>query len=303
MGEKAATNEVITKLVGALGDRSHYVRRNACEALGKMGEKAATNEVITKLASALGDQSHYVRMNACEALGKMGEKAATNEVITKLVDALGDRSHYVRMNACEVLGKMGEKAATNEVITKLVSALGDEDADVRMNACEVLGKMGEKAATNEVMTKLVIMMNNNNHGYWNPDAAKAVGNILGSSAVIKQLTPKIVADLCGWKYASDCLKHASEDELIDICQTTENRNWLSAVTQLTFLRGTAVTANENRVVVYGKTEPAELLIPNSELRQRLIKAFTNERKRLHLYGEISVEAGWKRALSFFFSSF
>ena len=31
--------------------------RDACEALGKMGEKAATNEVITKLVSALGDQS------------------------------------------------------------------------------------------------------------------------------------------------------------------------------------------------------------------------------------------------------
>ena len=27
------------------------------EALGQIGEKAATNEVITKLASALGDQS------------------------------------------------------------------------------------------------------------------------------------------------------------------------------------------------------------------------------------------------------
>ena len=61
-----------------------------------MGEKAATNEVITKLVSALGDQSEYVRTSACEALGKMGEKAATNEVITKLVSALGDESDYVR---------------------------------------------------------------------------------------------------------------------------------------------------------------------------------------------------------------
>ena len=29
----------------------------ACEALGKIGEKAATNEVISKLVSALGDES------------------------------------------------------------------------------------------------------------------------------------------------------------------------------------------------------------------------------------------------------
>ncbi len=65
-----------------------------------MGEKAATNEVITKLVSALGDPSEYVRMYTCTALGKMGDKAATNEVITKLVSALGDQSDFVRWNAC-----------------------------------------------------------------------------------------------------------------------------------------------------------------------------------------------------------
>ena len=34
----------------------------------KMGEKAATNEVISKLVGALGDESEDVRWNACEAL-------------------------------------------------------------------------------------------------------------------------------------------------------------------------------------------------------------------------------------------
>jgi hypothetical protein len=213
----------------------------------------------------------------------MGEKAATNEVITKLVSALGDENDYVRGNAWEALGKMGEKAATNEVITKLVSALGDESISVREYACVALVKMGQKVATNEVITKLVIVMNNNNNGNRNSYAAEAVGNILSSSAVIRQLTPKIFADLCVCKYASNCLKHVSEDKLIDICQTTENRDWLSVVTQLTFLRGTAVTANENRIVVYGKTEPTELLIRNSELRHRLFEAFIIERKRLHLF--------------------
>jgi hypothetical protein len=104
--------------------------------------------------------------------------------------------------------------------------------------------------------------------------------------VIKQLTPKIVADLCVCRYVSDCLKHVSEDELINIFQTTENPYWLSAVTQLTLLRGTAVIATENRIVLYGKTEPAELLIPNSKLRQRLIEAFTNQAKRLGLFFEM-----------------
>jgi HEAT repeat protein len=232
----------------------------------------------------------------------MGEKAATSEVITKLVSALGDESQYVRWNACEAFGKIGEKAATSEVITKLVSALGDESVSVRKNACIALGKIGEKAARNEVITKLVLLMNKDN-GYAIFRVTEAVGNILSSSAVIKQLTSKIVADLCVCRYASDCLEHVSEDELINIYQTTENPHWMSAVTQFTLLRGTAVVATENGVVLYGKTEPAELLIPDSKLRQRLIKAFIKERIRLHLSAEISVEAGWKRALSSFFHHF
>jgi HEAT repeat protein len=263
---------------------------NACEALGKIGEKAATNEVITKLVSALGDESDEVRRNACEALGKMGEKAAMNEVITKLVSALGAESDDIRRNACIALGKIGEKAATNEVITKLVSALGDENDYVRVNACEALGKIGEKAATNEVITELVLLMNDDS-GYASFGAVVAVGNILSSSAVVKKLTPKIVADLCVCKYASVCIKNVSEDELINIYQTTENPELLSTVTQLTLLRGTAVTATENKVMLYGKREPAEILIPNSKLRERLIEAFINKGKRLHLSAEILVEAG------------
>jgi hypothetical protein len=50
-----------------------------------MGEKAATNEVLNKVVSALGDESEDLRSTAINALGKMGEKAATNEVIGKLV--------------------------------------------------------------------------------------------------------------------------------------------------------------------------------------------------------------------------
>jgi HEAT repeat protein len=280
IGEKAATNEVITKLVSALRDQSEWVRRRASEALGKMGEKAATNEVITKLVSALGDQSHDVRRNACEALEKMGEKAATNEVITKLVSALGDQSNDVRMYACEALGKMGEKAATNEVITKLVSALEDQSDDVRMYACYALVKMGEKAATNEVISQLLILMNTGSD-YVHQKATNAVGNVLSSSAVIKQLAAKTVADICLCRNAFVCLRNISEDELMRVLLPTKNVNWLRAVIQLTFLRGAAVTATGSKIVLYGKTEPAELTIPDSVLRQQLIDAFREQRKKLY----------------------
>ena len=72
--------------MSTVGDASEYVRMIAWEALGNMGEKAATNEVITKLVSALGDESNIVRLCVCKALGNIGEKAATNKVITKLMN-------------------------------------------------------------------------------------------------------------------------------------------------------------------------------------------------------------------------
>jgi hypothetical protein len=281
MGEKAGTNEVITKLVSALGDERDYVRKHACEVLGEMGAKAATTEVITTLVSALGDERDYVRKHACEALGEMGAKAATTEVITKLVSTLGDERDYVRSNACEALGEMGAKVATKEVITKLVSALGDESDYVIRAACKALGKMGEKAATNEVISQLVVLTSNKS-SYLFEYAAKAVEGILCSFAVVKQLAPEIVAEVCLCNYALDCLRNISEDELINAYLITKNANLLPKLFRLIFLRGAAVTAIKNKIVVYGKTEPAELPIPTLVLGQQLIDAFAYERKQLHL---------------------
>ena len=74
---------------------------NACRALGALGEKAATSEVITALVTAMGDENDSVRSNACQALGALGEKAATSEVIAALVTAMGDENGSVRWNACK----------------------------------------------------------------------------------------------------------------------------------------------------------------------------------------------------------
>jgi hypothetical protein len=72
-----------------------------------MGEKAATNEVISKLVNALGDESEYVRSNACSALGGLGEKAVTNEVISKLLNIIENTSfdsfYEVRVAAENIL--------------------------------------------------------------------------------------------------------------------------------------------------------------------------------------------------------
>jgi hypothetical protein len=214
----------------------------------------------------------------------MGEKAATNEVITKLVSALGDQSDRVRMMACEALGKMGVKAATNEVITKLVSALGDQSDRVRMMACEALGKMGEKVATNEVIVKLVILINSDSE-FVRSNAANAVGNILTTVGIITQLDPKIISNLFLSQYGSCILENVSVDQLMRVFFIDRNLDWLAVVTQFTLLKGAAVTATEDKVVVYAGREPLELIIPSSQLRHQLIEAFTDQAKRLHLFFE------------------
>jgi hypothetical protein len=246
-----------------------------------MGEKAATNEVISKLVSALEDESEDVRSNACYALGKMGEKAATNEVISKLVNALGDESENVRQYACEALGKMGEKAAMNEVISKLVSALGDESGIIRLNAWQALGKIGEKAATNEVMNKLIVLMNDKNDFVY-MSAVNTIKNILSLPGILTQLDPKLIFDLCLSERGFDCLSNVSLDQLIDSFLTTKNPEWLSVVTFFTIRDGVAVTDTGGKFVVYDNKEPSDLVIPTLKLRQQLIEAFTQQAKRFHL---------------------
>jgi len=296
MGEKAATNEVISQLVSALGDKSKFVRRYACKAVGKMGEKAAMTEVISQLVRALEDESEDVRKNACEAVGKMGEKAATKEVISRVVSALVDKSEDVRTYACEALGEMGEKAATNEVISQLLTALGDQNEDVRKCACEALEKMGEKAATKEVIRKLVTVVISDRHSV-SDKAVSAMGHILSSSVILTGLDPLMISKLCRYGGAGGALKNITVDQLINVFFITKNRHWLSIVFCVALEKGVAVTVDGEKVRVYDGNEPVELPIPCVELCQQIIKAFNNEARRLRLSFEIASEAESKCLIS------
>jgi HEAT repeat protein len=270
--------------VSALGDDSEDVRRNVCIALGNIGDKAATNEVITKLGSALGDESVRIRYVACEALGRIGEKAATNEVITKLVSALGDKSVLVRYVACEALGRIDEKVATNEVITKLVSALEDESEDVRSSACKGLTKMGEKAATNQVITN--IMTVHDIDGRLSSEAAGAIDGILSSSTSIIGFDPTLILQICWWNRELKCVKNILTDESIIKFFDTRNPDWLPLVAYITLETGAALVITEDTVMVYDKREPVVLHISDLKLRQELIGVLTNQAKQLHLCFEI-----------------
>ena len=193
LSDKAATNEVISQLIISLGDSDRYVRLSACEALGRLGEKAAANEIISHLLISLGDREEDVRSSAREALGRLGENAAMNEVISRLMISLGDSDTFVRSGACEALGSLGEKAATNEVISQLIISLGDSDKNVRRSACRALGRLGEKAATNEVISRLVISLGDSD---WKVrlSACEALGR-LGEKAATSEIINGLVISL------------------------------------------------------------------------------------------------------------
>ena len=181
----------------------------------------------------------------------------------------------------QALGKLGEKAATNEVITKLVSALENEREWVREMACATLEKMGEKAATNEVVSKLVSLVDSTDRRTYG--CVEALGSILSSFAVMKQLNPEIILKLCLSDRASDCLRNISENDLIDMFFETNNPDWLFAIPRLAFQRRSAVIDTEEKVVVvFGKKEPVELRDLSSQLRHQLVEAFMNQGIRLHV---------------------
>jgi HEAT repeat protein len=106
-----------------------------------MGEKMATNEVISRLTDALKDTDHCVRRNACGALEKMGAKAATIEVMNALISVLRDINPDVRRSANAILCKIGGKAATNELIRRLLNTCNDKNPDVQYGAIETTGNI------------------------------------------------------------------------------------------------------------------------------------------------------------------
>ena len=235
LGEKAATKEVIDKLVVDLTDENGWVRSSALDAIEALGEKAVTKEVIDQLAIALTDKDKSVRISACYAVGKIGEKAATKEVIDQLVIVLTDEDKSVRSSAWNAIEALGEKAATKEVIDTLVVDLTDEDARVRGSAWNAVRTLGEKAATKEVIDKLVVGLTDEDvrvRSYaW--DGIKA----LGEKAATKEVIDKLVVGVrdenarvrsSAWDAIQKLHQKAATKEVIDklVDGVTDEGEWV-----------------------------------------------------------------------------
>ncbi|CAF3400369.1 unnamed protein product [Rotaria socialis] len=109
------------------------VRARACQFLGNVGDEAAIDQVITRLVNALDDKDSGVRLSASEALGNLGDILAIKMVINRLINLLWDWDPRVRKNAYEALRNMGAKAATNQIIGDLLDRLDIEKDDIEIN--------------------------------------------------------------------------------------------------------------------------------------------------------------------------
>ena len=251
----------------ALEDQSASVRSNACLALGSIGGKAATNEVISKLVCALEDQSASVRSSACEALESMDKKVVTSEVIIKLVCALEDQSEDVRSNACEALGSISETATTTEVISKLVSALDDKSEDVRRTACQALSRLSRKVVKAEVLIGVLGMIAN--YGYdmrfmW-------VETAFVSVSVLEELSPIMLLNCYrkSERNVEHVLRAVSMISLVNVCMKSRNPDWLPVISHIAFYRGVGISVHSEGFIVYEDKEPVMIRVDDHGFRKHL----------------------------------
>ncbi|RLT38739.1 MAG: NACHT domain-containing protein, partial [Chloroflexi bacterium] len=112
-----ASSEVVSVLVGALGDSDSGVREATARSLGQLGQ--APGQVLSALVGAVGDSDSGVREATARSLGQLGQ--ASGEVLSVLVGALGDSDSRVQEAAARSLGQLGQ--ASGEIVSALVGAL------------------------------------------------------------------------------------------------------------------------------------------------------------------------------------
>jgi HEAT repeat protein len=154
------SQEAISPLLEALGDRSRDVRAAATRSLGKLRADAAVQPILRLMASRevpistgslalleIGPQALPGLLELVEG-GSIDERLAAMQLVIELGDAsharvlmarLADDSPQVRARAARGLGRLGAAEATAE----LRRALGDPIPAVRAGVASALGKIGD----------------------------------------------------------------------------------------------------------------------------------------------------------------
>jgi HEAT repeat protein len=141
------TEEAVRLLLPLLKDKSEFVRREACSALGEAGGKTATPDLIRVLVT---DKEIIVRAAAAIALGEIADERAVESLSTVLISPkprkkeLIDVDDFLRRSTARSLGRIRDKRG----VLALSAALRDtkNSDDVRRESAFALGLIADKSA-------------------------------------------------------------------------------------------------------------------------------------------------------------
>ncbi len=107
--------DVVKVLLERVKDSDERVRWEAVNAFGNGPRDDEGTDVVTTLIGALGDQSPWVRERAAQVVGRFRDERAVQPLVTLLKDSDPD----VREEAVSALGRFAETQATDSLIAAL----------------------------------------------------------------------------------------------------------------------------------------------------------------------------------------
>ncbi len=205
------TSESIEVVTRAINDPNSLMRREACEAAGRLGEKAPP-QVIGELLKALQGNNRQIKVSACEALGDIRAR----EAVEPLSKILRNRRMplELRRSTAKALGRIGDPRCEDDLI---VVALKDRDNEIRTIAYESLSKIGTPKSI-----EVLIKASNNKDPDTRSYAIRALKNIAPSQAMpvlrkaIDDVSPEVRQS------AAHNLGEIGTDEAIDLLMKAAN---------------------------------------------------------------------------------
>lgn len=126
-------------LIGALGDKSADVRKDAVEALSTIHDPRVAGAVAGALIAALKDADGMVRASAVIGLGL---RSGDPRVVEALIAALRDEFFMVRQFAARNLGAIGDPRAVEALKTAMAA---EEFPDAKMAMEQSLRNLATEA--------------------------------------------------------------------------------------------------------------------------------------------------------------
>ncbi len=140
LGEKKS-QEGVSALVFALGDKNRGCQEAAMEALVKIGGPKAVEHLLPLVAN----RNAYIRTATVEVLERIGGDAGS-----LIIELLQDQASSVRIVASDLVGKLHIK----EAVPQLLKELADENSNVRCAVLKALGEIGGEETLESIRSSL-----------------------------------------------------------------------------------------------------------------------------------------------------